>query len=89
MTEVKRRVDYFGGPPSSGFVEGVTAVLSCGRCDGSLQLVNVGRIVATQEGSVILKCDKCMYRWHLHVMMTPMPRDDRQRKSTTKHEEYA
>lgn len=89
MTVSTQRVNYFEEAPTEG-ITGVEVVLSCKRCGHEgLELVNQSRIIAEAEGSVILRCPRCLWPWQLRVMLSVCPRDNRQRKAPERVEEYA
>lgn len=53
-------------------------VLTCRRCGADVAPVNIGRVIAGREASVIVRCSDCSSEWHLTALLRPVtdPRED-------------
>lgn len=48
---------------------------NCKKEDAPVEVVNVGRVLAGTEGSEILQCRGCNWRWQITFSLRPCPRD--------------
>jgi hypothetical protein len=67
-------------------MKGVIAYFTCPRCGEELEHVNTSRIIARSEGSVIMKCNGCLWQWQLRVVLAQFhdhvdPAEERRNRS--------